>query len=115
MKNILNIGLDRSDGRAVNPDRAIGLIYSLGGARVLQHCLHCSDTEPTLVVETDRRLSPFAIFEIARELGQEAIAQFDGREGELYGPNAAAWLPFDPAFFVKPDGSRLAPTVPLAA
>ncbi len=30
----------------------------------------------------------------------EAIAQHDGHQGELYGPMADAWRPFNPEYFL---------------
>ena len=107
MSTILNIGLVGNDGTAVDPHRALNVLSSLGGLHIRSASLHQSDTEPTLVIETDYPLSPVVAWEVAKELKQDAIAQWDGYDGDLYGPNAEAWGEFDPCFFIQPDGSRL--------
>lgn len=111
MPATINIGLAVHGGGAVNPDRALALIHSVGGVRPKARAVHLSDTEPTLVVETDRPMFPLAASEVARHLRQDAIAQHDGRDGQLYGPNAGAWGTFDPTLFLTLDGRRLAQPV----
>jgi hypothetical protein len=106
-RNLINIGLAVNGGPCVDCDRALNLLWTLGGVRVCNKALLWSDTEPTLVVETDKPLYPLAALEIAKALRQDAIAQFDGREGQLYGPNALAWGPFDPGQFLTLSGRRL--------
>jgi hypothetical protein len=55
----------------------------------------------------DHPLNATAAYETARFLHQDAIAQFDGDEGQLYGPSADAWGPFDPGQFLTLEGQRL--------
>lgn len=104
----LNIGLARRGKPNLRPDEAIAAVRAIGGQPVLRSSLHDSDSEPTLIVETRRPVYASAAFEIAKRLGQDAIAQWDGRDGQLIGPAAAAWGTFNPAFFLTLDGSRLA-------
>jgi hypothetical protein len=113
MTTTINIGLACHNGGKVSPEHALAVLRTVGGASPLRSSVRVSDTEPTLIAELRRPLNATAAYEVAKRLHQDAIAQFDGREGHLYGPNAAAWAPFNPAFFVNLDGSRLAP--PLAA
>ena len=113
MSNTVNIGLAVNGCPPLSPDHALAVLRTVGGVAPLRAAVRQSDTEPTLVVETRSPLHASAAFEVARRLRQDAIAQWDGREGFLYGPAAAAWGDFDPAFFVTLDGSRL--SQPLAA
>lgn len=108
MPATVNIGLAVNDGSTIKPTHALAALRAVGGVRALIGRVFCSDTEPTLVAEIDRPLNAAAAYEVARYLRQDAIAQWDGREGDLYGPNAAAWGDFNPAFFLTLDGRRLA-------
>lgn len=114
MSTLINIGLASRDGPI--PARvALATLSVIGGVAPLHAAVRQSDTEPTLVAELRHPLNASAAYEVARRLNQDAIAQFDGREGYLYGPNAAAWGPFDPAFFLTLDGGRLEQSLSLAA
>lgn len=107
MTAMVNIGLD-ARGQCVAASAAEAVLRVIGGANILRSTVRQSDTEPTLIAEIARPLNATAAYEVARQLGQDAIAQWDGREGNLYGPAAAAWGPFDPHFFLTLDGRRLA-------
>jgi hypothetical protein len=113
MTSLINIGLACHNGGKVNPEHALAVLRTVGGVSPLRSAVRVSDTEPTLVVEARGAPTATAAYEVSKRLHQDAIAVFDGREGHLYGPNAAAWGDFNPAFFVNLDGSRLAQ--PLAA
>jgi hypothetical protein len=113
MPATVNIGLAVKDGSRLSSEHALAVLRTVGGVAPLRSSVRVSSTEPTLVAELRSPLHASAAYEVARRLKQDAIAQWDGRDGHLYGPNAAAWGPFDPAFFVNLDGSRLA--APLAA
>jgi len=115
MRPLVNIGLAVRNGRPVPPSHAIAALSVIGGEAPLAARVIQSDTEPTLVAELRRPLTALAAHEIAAHLKQDAVAQWDGRDGQLYGPNATAWGEFDPAFFLTLDGSRLAAPVALAA
>lgn len=107
MTATVNIGLAVRGGGHVSPSHALATLKTVGGARPLRATVQQSDSEPTLVVEIDRPLYAASAFAVADALQQDAIAQFDGRSGDLYGPNASAWGHFDPALFVTLDGHRL--------
>lgn len=113
MTTLVNIGLHANGGGKVRPSEALAALRAVGGAQPIRAEIQHSDTEPTLVVEIARPLYASSAFAVADALRQDAIAQWDGRDGQLYGPNASAWGAFNPAFFLNLDGSRLAP--PLAA
>lgn len=108
MSATVNIGLATSDGPALSPAHALAVLRTVGGANILRASVQPSDTEPTLVAEVSRPLYAASAFAVADALHQDAIAQWDGRDGQLYGPAASAWGEFDPAFFVTLDGGRLA-------
>lgn len=106
MKTLVNIGLD-AKGTRLHPRNALAALAVISGAAATAATVHQSDTEPTLVAELSHPLNATAAYEVARFLKQDAIAVWDGHDGHLYGPNAASWGPFDPAFFLTLDGSRL--------
>jgi hypothetical protein len=108
MTALLNIGLAVHNGSSLKPEHALAALRAVGGAQVIAARVHCSATEPTLVAEVRRPLNAAAAYETARFLQQDAIAQFDGSEGQLYGPNSEAWGRFDPSRFVTLEGRRLA-------
>jgi len=106
-KSLVNIGLETNDGDTIKPSHAMAALSAIGGVHALVSGVHKSDTEDTLVAEINRPLTAAAAYVIAQFLRQDAIAQWDGYEGQLYGPNADAWGDFDPAFFLTLDGTRL--------
>lgn len=101
----VNIGLATNDGAGVTVPEVLAVLQRTG-ARVLQHSTHQSDTEQTLVAQLSRPLTPAEATTVSAMLRQEAIAQIHEGEGDLYGPKADAWRPFNPAFFLMPDGKR---------
>jgi hypothetical protein len=103
----VNIGLAVNGAGKLNAAQAIAALRTIGGEDPICAAIHDSDTEPTLVAQLARPLNAAAAYEVARSLGQDAIAQWDRGEGQLIGPNAAAWGLFNPAFFLTIDGSRL--------
>jgi hypothetical protein len=106
MPALVNIGLASRHG-SIRPDHARAVLRAIGGAQLIASRVFLSDTEPTLVAELTRPLNAFPAYEVARALDQDAIAQWDGRDGQLYGPNSDAWGQFDPAQFVTLEGGRL--------
>lgn len=79
---------------------------------VLDHAVIQSDTEPTIsavCAAYDDNLGAIvdAVNVICIALGQEAIALFFKDWGQLVGPKAAEWGPFNPAYFVTTGGARL--------
>lgn len=103
---MLNIGLKIGDTGTLSREAAEHAVEALG-VHIIHSAVHASDTEPTLVVVMDRALSPPEAHALSAALYQEAIAQYDGDQGELYGPGAEKWRPFNPDYFLLPDGMRL--------
>lgn len=105
----LNIGLSTAElrgGGELSRARVMRVLRRTG-ANVLADSRHVSDSEPTLVVDLDRPLTAEEGNEVSAALDQQAIVQrsVDG-SGELFGPMAEAWGPYNPKLFVMPDGDR---------
>jgi hypothetical protein len=131
---VLNIGLKRADtGELINYLFVENSLRDMG-LDVRDFKLFQSDSEPTAVVvvraiawapmatepdASQRYLEPdvsqryFATREIQNKavplFKQDAVAIYDPefRFGYLVGPKADVWGPFNPAFFLMPDGRRL--------
>jgi GNAT superfamily N-acetyltransferase len=106
---LVNIGLDTNDGKGITASQAITMLMEQG-VEVLEHAEHTSSTEPTLVAKLSRPLTPAQATAVSAALDQEAIAQFTGGAGKLYGPSASKWGDFNPEFFMTLDGKRLGDT-----
>ncbi len=104
---VLNIGLATRDGGSITAKQALDVLRWQLGRTVLDWTVAQSATEPTLVAEIDAKLSPLEGEHLAERLRQDCVAQFDGFNGQLYGPNAEAWGPFNPAYFLLFDGLPL--------
>jgi hypothetical protein len=103
----VNIGMDIPGGGKLT-EKQINAALKKAGVKVLDRKLHQSDTEMTSVLQLDRPLTKKEANEVSTALKQESIAQFTERHGgELYGPKAAEWGPFNPDYFLTPDGKRL--------
>lgn len=104
---MVNIGLDVPGGGRLTPEEAAAVLERVG-ARPIRMTVAQSDTEPTLIAELERALTPEEAHDVSVALRQEAIAQVDetGR-GELYGPMADNWRPFNGDYFIHPSGKRL--------
>ena len=109
---LLNIGL----GLLETADTAAHVsreILIANGFTVVAATIKNSDTEPTLVAEVqwcgEGKGFSIAIWNTCVDLKQEAIAVWspDIEKGALFGPKAAKWMPFDPAKFITPKGTRL--------
>ena len=97
---ILNIGLLSHDGvTGISAERALAALYATG-ARVLDYDVRPSSTKSTLVAQLEFALLPETAHAVAVLLQQDCIAQSVDGAGELYGPGAEAWRPFNPAFFL---------------
>lgn len=108
MRATLNIGLNVGDKVAALTPLSVLAAIRWFGRQTLREAIVDSDTEPTLVVEVDVPFSGPSLAALSARLRQDAVAQWDGQRGLLAGPKAAAWGPFDPAFFFNLDGQRLA-------
>ena len=105
----LNVGLSTAEVEGsgqITPQRVRQALEDLG-VPIEKLTVHESDTEPTAVVELGRALTPMEANHLSVELKQEAIAQrnADGT-GELFGPKAQEWGPYNPSYFLMPDGKR---------
>lgn len=109
----LNIGL-ACEGRCnIGVGTALRDLASLG-FNILRYAGHTSDTELTLVAEVlhlsaDTRSVGNKLFHLSLLLGQDCIAVVNEDTGDrtLVGPRADKWLPFNPAYFLNLDGTRL--------
>jgi hypothetical protein len=106
---LLNIGLSTQEvkgGGQLSVDTVRAAIEKLG-AKISDLVVQVSDSEPTAVVSLNRSLTAEEGDALSKTLSQEAIVQRnpDGT-GVLYGPQAANWGPFNPEYFVMPDGTR---------
>jgi len=99
----LNIGLATNDGTGITAEQALAALGQHG--KVRRHAVHQSKTETTLVVELAHELPGDVVHALSAELKQEAIAQWSNGKGELHGPNADGWRPFNSDFFLTIDGT----------
>lgn len=106
-KVVVNIGLNVPDGSTITADEAIRALEA-EGATILATEQRQSNTEPTLIATLAAPLTKEQGDRISTALRQEAIAQLAGDRGDLFGPQAEAWSPFNPEFFLKPTEARAA-------
>lgn len=103
---VLNIGLDIPGGGRIAPEEALAVLER-AGIKPVRSMVAQSDTEPTLVLELDRSLNPEQAHQVSTLLQQEAIAQVDEHgAGDLFGPGADKWKPFNGDYFINPSGKR---------
>lgn len=98
LTHVLNVGLDVKNGPRHSDEYIIATLRRWG-FEVVRFAQ--SNTERTAVA-VGKGTSPAVYARIAEELQQEAVAVFDPETnlGELYGPGAEAWRPFNPAYFL---------------
>ena len=103
----VNIGLaDPQGGSDLSPAQVIEALRAVGAEVEVSH-VYSSDTEPTLVVKIKQALTKEQGDQVSEMLGQEAIAQrTDDEQGQLFGPMAEQWGPYNPAYFVTTTGDR---------
>lgn len=96
--------------RVLDREKEYPYALRLAGVHVLSSAVLASDTEPTLVADILPALSAERAHLIADALEQEAIAQRVDGVGELHGPAARLWRPFNPAYFLdlSQDAARAA-------
>lgn len=97
---LVNIGLHVKGADPLTPRQVVAAI-SREGIMVQRYAVRQSASEPTLVAQLHRALTGNEAYWLAVILDQEAIAQqtADG-EGQLHGPKAEEWGPFNPDFFL---------------
>jgi len=103
----VNIGLDINGGARLTPEQALEALERIG-VKPVRSFVAQSDSEPTLVVELSRAMNADEANHISTQLQQEAIAQVDETgAGDLFGPAADKWKPFNGDYFIRGDGKRL--------
>jgi hypothetical protein len=113
MKLVLNIGrgIEISGTRVdlLSVGNIVAAVDKLLGNISSIHC-HESDSEPTVVAVIDGPDMDIAkaVNQLCLTLSQDAIAYTVDGEGHMEGPKAAEWGPFNPTYFVQPNGQRLA-------
>lgn len=95
----VNIGLDIPGGGQLTVDE-VNAALTAAGVKVQASTVRQSATEQTLVAQLDRALTPDEANALSVALKQEAVAQRVGDVGELYGPKADLWKPFNPEYFL---------------
>jgi len=107
---LVNIGFDVPGGGKITEKQAVAALKK-AGVDVVEKAVHQSDTESTLVARISRPLTEQEAHEVSVALKQDSIAQHvPGGGSDLYGPKAADWRPFNPDYFLTPDGGRLSET-----
>jgi len=102
----INVGLHTNDGVGITPTQVEAVLRE-HDVTVSKAAVHQSGTEPTFVGKLSRALTPEEAHQVSVALKQEAIAQHANGIGELYGPKAEAWKPFNPDYFLTPEGEKL--------
>jgi len=105
MTATINIGLaigDRLD--AITEARALEALLAHTGDNPITYVVTQSATERTLVAVLEEPATDGALWALCAELEQDCIAQqIEGLPGQLVGPRAAEWAPFDPTQFISWD------------
>lgn len=102
-RTTINVGLNIGDGQTkLDPVDVVAALRALG-VDVARSDVRQSATEPTLVADLSRALTPEEAYALSEQLQQDAIAQRTGEEGGLFGPKAEAWGEFNPDFFLELD------------
>jgi len=95
----VNIGLETNDGKGITAIEAARALRA-AGVKIKASEVRKSKTEQTLIATLDRPLTPEEASKVSVALHQDAIAQRVGDAGELYGPKAEEWGPFNEKFFL---------------
>lgn len=96
----INIGLYAAGCPTLVSPRLVLWALRQQGVAVLRYVVKPSSTEPTFVGELGRPLTREEGYRLSVLLCQEAIAQQADGQGELLGPMAKEWGPFDPNLFL---------------
>ena len=100
---MVNIGMNVNDGSTISHED-IAAALKEHGVDIVDSKVHQSNTEPTLVARLSRPLTDDEAHEVSEVLHQDAIAQMHNGQGELHGPRADAWKPFNPEYFMGMNG-----------
>jgi len=104
----INIGLHRNTGGIIPAALALTELRR-SGLRIDRFAVIESDSEPTLTAELRGNLDGEFLNELCERLDQDCVAVIDSLGGQLYGPKAADWGLFNPAYFFTLAGERLEP------
>jgi predicted GNAT family acetyltransferase len=104
--NVVNIGLKVGENDKITRGEAEAALRAKG-VDIVSSNVHESNTEPTLVARLSRPLTTSEAHDVSTKLKQESIAQLVGQKGELHGPNAEQWRPFNPDYFLTESGDVL--------
>lgn len=105
-ESLVNIGLHIGDKKGLTPEQ-VTKVLEANGVKVKKTSVHSSNSEPTMVATLDRPLTPEQAHRVSGLLKQDAIAQVAGGKGELYGPKAEDWKPFNRDYFLTHKGQFL--------
>lgn len=110
-RSVLNVGLSTAEvaGEGQITEDVVRAAVERLGVRVTALQVRQSNTEPTAIVTIDRPLTQDEGDELSRELQQEAIAQrYNDGTGDLFGPKADEWGPFNPEYFLDAEEEAVA-------
>jgi hypothetical protein len=102
----VNVGLKIGDKASLTPAQ-VEKVLKAQGVKIVKRTVHDSNTEPTVVATLNKALTPKQANTVSALLKQDAIAQYTGGKGEIYGPKAEAWKPFNPDYFLDHEGKPL--------
>lgn len=110
MTATLNIGLNIGDEEALTRFDAVATVeFVAPDVAVLAVEEALSETENTAVITVSRALTELELELVCDILQQEAVAQWSEAEGgQLAGPMADQWGPFNPAYFLHAAAARRA-------
>ncbi len=103
---LINVGLNTNGGVGITRTQVEAALRDMD-VLVVKGEVHASNTEPTFAAKITRQLTPEEATKLSMVLKQEAIAQTHNGKGELYGPAKDKWGPFNPEYFLTPDGKKL--------
>ena len=108
---LLNIGMAVT-GKPDNTRGALMIALANQGLLPVSTVYHFSQTEETAVLQFDVKPTAKQVNGLCRELSQESIAfvELPSGQGKLYGPKAKKWGPFNPGYFIMPNGAPLKQT-----
>ncbi len=107
--SVINLRLDRLDGqKALTASDAKAAIEKTGAQVIAQRTrrINGAEGEPGVVMHLSRPLSPDEAHGLSTDLGQEAIPQFANNRGDMHGPGADSYGPFDKSQFHALDEGR---------
>jgi len=111
----INLRLDRLDGgQSFTVDEARAVVEDTGARVIAERArrIYGKSGAPAVAMQLDRPLTAEEANAVSERLKQDAISQFADGQGEVLGPNAAKWGPFDPSKFQTVESASFSPRVP---